>query len=417
MSTVREKTTCRLCDALFTTSPVLSLPATPPANEFVPAPALQDHFPLELMLCAACGHVQLKHVVAPERLFRNYVYTSGGNVTAQKHFKTLAAVTIARLGLRPSDLVVELGSNDGALLVCYQECGLTVLGVDPAVKIAAAASSRGVRTLPVFFDEATVDKILRMELAPGRKAALVVANNVFAHADDLHGIVKAVKQLLAPGGTFVFEAQYLGDLVSKGLFDMIYAEHLSFHSVEPLVNFFARHRMCLLDVERIDTHGGSIRCFVGDQPGLIGERVLDLIEYERALRLGYTSTYMELGERIQERRSELRELLLEKIGSDTRVVGYGAPAKLTTLLYALDLPGERFAYVVDDSPWKQGLYTPGKHIPVVPFSRLFESKPKYVVIFAWNMAGPLIDKIKVAFLERGTAPPRCIVPLPNVRIA
>ena len=244
-----EGTTCRLCQSknlqfLFALKP------TPPANEFLPAPPIdgaQDHFPLDVYQCGNCGHVQLIHCVDPERLFRNYVYVSGTSQVFVKHFEEYAAEVIRYVPLVPGDRVLDCGSNDGTLLSFFQKAGMEVLGIDPARKIAEEATRRGIPTWPEFFDQ----RARKLTTHPAKEfgtAQVVTANNMFAHADGLPDILDGMASLLDPKGIFVFEVSYLLDVIERNLFDTIYHEHLSYHSVKPLVSFMQRHGLKLVRV-------------------------------------------------------------------------------------------------------------------------------------------------------------------------
>lgn len=383
----RVRKDCRLCNSHRLVT-VLELTATPPANEFVHGnDQLQETFPLYLAECQACGHVQLPVVVDPERLFRNYVYVSGTSPAFVQHFRLYAEACVSTYNLQPGDLVVDIGSNDGTLLKQFQQLGMTVCGIDPAVEIAKRATADGVPTYPVFFTQATARLV---KSSNGKPAALVVANNVFAHADDLKEIALGVRELLDPKrGRFVFEVQYLVDLVEKTLFDMVYHEHLSYHSLGPLVSFFDSLDMTLTDAEWVPTHGGSVRCVAVPTAGAErSQRLERLLERELA-RLVHVDPFPRLAKSIDALRWQFRQCLDSCSG---KVVGFGAPAKLTTLAHHLGIQHGEIAYVVDDSEWKQGLYTPGLRIPVVPPSRITEEPPDRVVIFAWNFAEQIAAK-------------------------
>lgn len=400
---------CRLCYSTFLTK-VLDLPPTPLANEFPTAPGKeQDEFPLWLSACRDCGHVQLPVVVDPDRLFRDYVYVSGTSPVFVEHFRRYADEMLSK-HVRNGDLVVEIGSNDGTMLRFMRDGGARVLGIEPAEKIAKAALADGIESWPEFFTE---DVAARIFGAKGR-ARLVVANNVFAHADDLRGLARGVKRLLDPAGVFVFEVGYLVDVLQKTLVDNIYHEHLSVHSIEPLVRFFWDLGMSLVDARRVDTHGGSIRVTVSPTPGLpcsIG--AADLIAEERKMGLmrDPEGVFQRFADTIEERRNELLRLLNGAKMAGRSIVGYGAPAKATTLLRTFGI--ESFLdYVVDDSPLKQGRWLPGGHVPVRPSSAIEETKPDYVVILAWNFADSIIGKLSNYRAAGG----KCVVPLPKFRI-
>ena len=266
---VKRREECALCsargDALAT---AFALTSTPLANDFVgehdlarPQPAI----PLTLLLCTSCGHLQLAEIVDPARLFGHYVYVSGTSRVFVAHFRDYANDAVSRFGLGPASFVVEIGSNDGTLLRQFMDHGVrNVLGIDPAKEIAAAAVEQGIPTLEAFFTPDLADD-LRGKHGP---AALVCANNVFAHTADLAGFVDGVHRLLADEGVFVFEVSYLVDVLSNLLFDTIYHEHVSYHAVTPLVTFFERFGMRLFDARLVPTHGGSIRCYVCVTPRL-----------------------------------------------------------------------------------------------------------------------------------------------------
>jgi 2-polyprenyl-3-methyl-5-hydroxy-6-metoxy-1,4-benzoquinol methylase len=374
---------CRLCFSNELTN-VLQLKPTPLANEFVHLHNInkkQIKYPLYLVQCNNCKHVQLPVVVNPSILFSNYLYVSGTSSSFVEHFRNYADETIRIYDLKPDDLVIEIGSNDGTLLNFFKQAGMKVLGIDPASDISKFANKSGVETLCEFFNAKTVELIKNNYGNP----KVVIANNVFAHADDLYDIALGIKDLLEPNnGNFIFEVQYLPDLIKNTLFDMIYHEHLSYHSVLPLVSFFNKIGMRLINVKHVNTHGGSIRVSVSVNKKIKeSSNVNEFINTEEISLHNYS--FKAFGERINSIGEELRSLLKSENGS---VIGYGAPAKLTTLMYQFKLEGPDFDYIVDDSPWKQGLFSPGLHIPVVPASHMVNSniKPSKVVIFAWNYA-------------------------------
>lgn len=405
---------CRLCSSKDLKE-VLRLTPTPPANEFVDKAALtgvQEEFPLYLAACVQCGHVQLPVVVDPERLFRNYVYVSGTSPVFVDHFRRFADDMVSQLGLAPGDLVVEIGSNDGTLLKFFRDAGMRVLGVDPAKAIARAATADGVETWCEFFTEDLAHRIV----AERGHAMLVVANNVFAHADDLRGIALGVKHLLNGRGVFTFEVSYLPDVIEKTLFDTVYHEHLSYHSVGPLARFLSSVGMPLRDAQRIGTHGGSLR---GTAAGTASARpvtrgVTDLVAYEAAMGLAEDPArpMRLLEQQISALRVQLHDFLAQAKADGKRVAGFGAPAKATTLMYHFGLGPQDLEFIVDDSPLKQGLFTPGKHVPVVPSSAVRELKPDYLVVLAWNFADSIIANNQ-AFRDAGG---KFVVPIPEFRV-
>ncbi len=407
------KQTCRLCQSkrlqfLFALAP------TPPANEFlaeVPADGAQDHFPLDVYQCVDCGHVQLIHCVDPERLFRNYVYVSGTSQVFVRHFEEYAAEVIRYVPLTSGDRVLDVGSNDGTLLSFFQKGGMDVLGIDPARKIADEATRRGIPTWPEFFNSDLARRI-RAEFGTVK---VVAANNMFAHADGLPDILDGMASLLDPKGIFVFEVSYLLDVIERNLFDTIYHEHLSYHSVKPLVSFMQRHGLELVRVQRVDSHGGSIRCYAAP----VGSRAVDssvaaAIAEEEKAGLYETSTYTAYLARINRLGAELRGLIARLREGGSKVAGFGAPAKATTLMYQFGLGAKDLDFIIDDSPLKQGLLSPGRFVPVVDSSVLNDAarRPDYLVILAWNFAQPIIKKHQP--YQQGGG--KFIVPIPQLQM-
>ncbi len=411
-SACHRRTTCRLCHGPNLTQ-VLSLAPTPPANAFVSEDQLsepQATFPLDVFFCEDCHHVQLLDVVDPAVLFENYVYVSGTSPVFVKHFEDYAGFILDRYAPPPGSLVFDIGSNDGTLLKAFKKAGYKVLGVDPAKDIAGKATADGIETISGFFSPDMAEDILCKHGA----ASVITANNVFAHIDDLGGVLDGVRSLLADDGVFVFEVSYLVDVFEHTLFDTIYHEHLAYHALGPLVTFMQAHDMELIGATRVASHGGSLRAVAGPKTGSrpVEASVNELIDLERAMGLNKAETYRDFGIRIDVLKAELSTLLRAKKAENRTIAAFGAPAKATTLMYHFGIGPDVIDFIVDDSPLKQGLYSPGMHIPVVPSSAIYDKKPDDVVILAWNFAVPIMEKHKDFKASGG----KFIVPLPSVEI-
>ncbi len=407
MSSFYHRTDCRLCHSTKLTS-VLKLPSTPPANAFVSLPTVQQEvFPLEVFKCETCGHYQLLDVVDPEILFKDYCYVSGTSPVFRRHFRNYACEVVSTYDPAPGDLVVEIGSNDGTLLKEFQKHGLKVVGVEPAQNLAKQANEDGVQTIPQFFDMGTASRIV----GEFGKAKIVCGNNVFAHIDDLDSVVDGVKYLLAEGGVFVFEVQYLPELIRGMAVDMIYSEHLDYWHITPMCNFFERHQMEIQDIKFIRTHGGSIRVYVQKADKNCGYELHERWSHnpqEAAIDFNFAH----FRANIKERKRELLDMLSRLHEGEAMIAGYGAPAKLTSLCYTFGLDSNFISCVYEDSPLKVGLFTPGLHIPVRSSKQMYQDKPDYVVVFAWNFADSII-KNHQEYLKQGG---HFIVPLPELRI-
>jgi SAM-dependent methyltransferase len=327
-----------------------------------------------------------------------------------EHFKTYAKAVVEDEKIPQGSLAVELGSNDGSLLKAFKALGMRVVGVDPARSIAAAATAEGIPTLPEFFS-ADIAAGIRADSGP---ASVVCANNVFAHIDDMSDLVKGIRTLLADDGIFVFEASYVPDMIDGMVFDTIYHEHVSHHTLRPLERFFGRFDMTLFDVKRVATKGGSIRGFAqvkstGRRPQ--SPQLLQMLAEEERRELGKPEIYRAFYRRIEERRVQNLAYIDQCVAAGQKVAAYGAATTATTLLFHFEL-GSRLSFVVDDNPIKHGLYSPVLHLPVHPSSALYTEKPGLVVILAWTYATPIIKR-HAAYLQAGG---KFLVPLPEMRV-
>ena len=407
-----RRDTCRLCGGAALVN-VFSLAPTPLANAFVTREALgqeQRRYPLDVFFCESCGHLQLLDVIDPVALYEHYVYVSGTSPVFVKHFKEYADYVTDNFLPPTGGLVVDIGSNDGTLLRFFKESGRKVLGVDPAQEIAERTRASGIPTVVDFFTPTLADQI-RGEHGP---ASVITSNNLIAHIDDLAAVMEGIRRLLAPDGVFVFEVSYLVDVVEKTLFDMIYHEHLDYHSVMPLIGFFSRCGLELIDAVRVDTHGGSLRGVVQRKGGQrrVGPSVARAVAQEQAMGLNKAGTFRTFAAHIETLKTELIGLLRQLKADGKRIAGFGAPAKTTTLMYHFGFEPGMIDFIVDDSPLKQGHFTPGMHIPVLPAQQLYERRPDFAIILAWNFAGPIMAK-HAAFREAGG---RFIIPLPKVEV-
>lgn len=408
-ATSYHRTTCRLCEK-SQLELVIPYPPTPIADAYVPAARRdepQELFPLDLYLCPDCGHVQLCDVINPELLFANYTYETSISLGLVEHFRKYAEDIIAYSHPVANSLVVEIGSNDGSLLRFFKQQGLRGLGIDPARSIAEKATIGGIETLPVFFTSEVAAQIKKQH----GSAAIVTANNVFAHADNMGDIAAGIAALLDQDGIFCFEVSYLPDIIEKKLFDTIYHEHLCYHAIKPLQSFFRMHGLELVDFIRIPTKGGSFRGIAQRAGGArpVMPSVQHQIEFEIAAGFDTKEPFIKFAAELDGIRTELRELLGGLKAQGKSIAGYGASATVTTLSYYFGL-GDFINFLVDDNPLKFETFTPGEHLPVLPSQALYDIKPDYVVVLAWNYAAPIMAKHQAYRASGG----KFIVPLPNL---
>jgi hypothetical protein len=389
---------------------VMPMAKTAIGNDYFPKLQPQETFSLSLFLCGECGNVQIEDIVSPDLLFRSYTYSTKSSLGLVEHFRHYAAEIAKHSGAAPGALVIDIGSNDGSLLKAFKALGYKVLGVDPAVEIARRATSEGVETIPDFFTSEKARSILQRF----GQAAVMTANNVFAHSDKLPDMADGIRMLLHSDGIFTFEVSYLLDVVQKMLFDTVYHEHLCYHSIRSLQFFFKQHGLELINVDRIGTKGGSLRGTVqrADGPRPVSPVIEQMIEWERLTRLHEPQTYAAYGKKIDEAKESFVALLDRLKAEGKTIAGYGASPTVTTLLYQFDLD-KRLDFLVDDNPVKQNTFSPGQHIPVYPSEALHSREADAVAILAWNYAQPIMAKHQ-AFAEKGG---RFIVPLPLLQVA
>ena len=378
-------------------------------NDYFPTATPQQEFANSLHLCRDCGNVQIEDVVNPDILFRSYTYSTTSSLGLVKHFQTYAGEVAKASGAAPGSLVIDIGSNDGSLLKAFKEIGYRVLGVDPAIEIARRATSEGVETIPDYFTLEVAEKI-RQSHGP---AAVVTANNVFAHSDKLPEMADGIRELLRPDGVFTFEVSYLLDIVQKMLFDTVYHEHLCYHSVRSLNLFFARHGLQLIDVLRIPTKAGSLRGTVqrAGGPRPVSPDIARLIEWEEITELHAAETWRSYSRRIDDARDRFVRVLDRAKAAGKIIAGYGASPTVTTLLNHFGLAG-RLDFMVDDNPVKQNTFSPGHHIPVYPSAAIYEKKADVVAVLAWNYAAPIMQKHQ-AFSAAGG---RFVIPLQVLQV-
>lgn len=393
--------------------PILSLGDMPLANALLTADQLSERearYPLDLVFAPESALVQITETVPPELLFGEYLYFSSFSDTMLDHAEGLVERLVAERGLGGDSMVVEVASNDGYLLQYYRDRAIPMLGIEPARNVARVAEERGIPTRSLFFSEAVACE-LKVE---GVVADVIHANNVLAHVADLNGVVRGLRTLLRHSGVAVIEVPYVKELIDRCEFDTIYHEHLCYFSLTALDRLFQRHDLILEDVERIPIHGGSLRVFAA--PGGGGRTpsgsVQAMLAEEAAWGAGQPDFYLDFGRRVEDLRKALLTLLRGLKSGGKRLAAYGAAAKGSTLLNYCGIGLETLDFVADRSTYKQGMFMPGVHVPVVPTERLVEEMPDCVLLLAWNLAEEIMHQ-QAEYRRKGG---RFIVPVPEPRI-
>ncbi len=376
------------------TTSLVDLGNQPLSNAYIDRPAANRPeltYPLHPMVCEQCFLVQIGVFQAPAEIFSDYAYFSSYSTSWLEHGRRYVECAISRLELSQRSFVVETASNDGYLLKQFVERGICVLGIEPAANVALEAIAGGVPTRIAFFGAQEAEKV-RAESGP---ADLMIANNVLAHVPDIHDFVEGFRRLLAPNGVATFEFPHLLPLLAETQFDTIYHEHFSYLSLLAVEPIFEAHDLRLIDVERLPTHGGSLRLWVALRNSRFdtSPSVDQLRHVERDARLRDIHTYRSFAARVQRIKRDLLRFLLDAFEAEESVAAYGAAAKGNTLLNYCGIRNDLISCVADRNPHKQGRYLPGSHIPVVSPQRLAESRPKYVLIMPWNLKTEIVEQI------------------------
>jgi SAM-dependent methyltransferase len=411
--TIRK--TCRLCgsDRIVRSIPLANVPIVSPnvgtETDESGGRLTSIVAPLDNYLCLECGLSQLVHIVDPSLIYRNYLYRTSVSLGLNEHFRGLSAAVIAGAGLKPNDLVLEFGSNDGTLLGFFRDAGMRVQGVDPAQKIAAEATAKGIPTRADFFNPAVAQDV-RDKLGGARA---VLANNAMANIDDLDSILSGVSAVMADDGVFVFETQYALDVFEKTLLDVIYHEHISTFSVQPVARALGRFNLVLFDAERIPTKGGSIRLWVQHKggPRPIAPRVAELIELEQRTGLYDLAYHQRFSERIAEIKTGLHHLIADARAKGRPIGAYGTSVGCAALIHQFELT-DKIDMLFDDTPFKERLDGPGYDLPVYTADGVLKHNPALIVILAWRYAEQIKTK-HARYIEQGGC---FVVPLPQISV-
>ena len=408
---VKIRKTCRCCGstALELSVPLAKVPIVSPNMDVTEKSVTSTAAPLDIYLCHSCGLVQLIHVVDPALIYRNYLYRTSISKGLANHFDGLCDTSVKRLGLNSASLIVEFGSNDGTLLNFFRERGMRVQGIDPAPIIASEATARGIPTKADFFGER-----LASDLAQNiGRADLILSNNVIANIDDLDDVVRGVGLLLKREGAYAFETQYALDVFEHTLLDVIYHEHISYFSVQPVVRLFERHGLDVFDVERIYTKGGSIRFWIQHKngPRAIAENVGKFIALEKKMGLYDPDYHQQFGHRVVSIRKRLHQSIAQVRIGDGSVAAYGTSVGCAALIHQFELE-DKLDFMLDDTPFKDRIEGPGYDLPVYSGSTILQKQPELTIILAWRYAQPIVAK-HGEYIRGGG---RFLVPLPNVEL-
>ncbi len=407
-------TRCRICNKKSLT-PILRLGKMPPVNYFPTKQELrkpQKRYPLNFCVCRNCGLTQLDEVVTPEKLFRNYHYLTSASQPLIEHFHSLAQECVHRHFVSKDSKVLDIGANDGTLLLEFKKHGVKTLGIDPSVNAVMLAEKVGIKVLPSFFKS----KIATTVRKKYGHFNLITSTNVLAHTHDVRSFLKCAKLLLAPHGVLIFEFAHLLDMVVKNQFDVIYHEHVSYFSLRPLTYLLDMLDLQIFDAKKILTQGGSLRIYVREKKSgtAVHSPSLNLIlQEEEDNHINEIATLQGFAKDVHQFRNDLRKLIFKLKKAGHKIVGFGAPAKGVILLNFCGLGASEIDYIVDSTLLKQGRFFPGSHIPVYAEQKLeSDNQWDHILLLSWNFQEAIMRKL-VPFRAKGT---KVIIPFPKLRV-
>ena len=418
---LKTRRTCRACGSTALT-PVISLGDQYLAGNFsisADYPPTQRAIPLELVRCNpqddedACGLVQLRQTVPGDLMYSSYGYRSGVNQTMTRHLGDIARGLEQRVNLKAGDLVVDIGANDGTLLLAYETKGADFVGFEPS-NILPEGPTPQLRYIKDYFSTQTA-----RVMAGQRKAKIVTSIAMFYDLESPNDFVAAVAEILDRDGLWVLELSYLPLMLEKNSFETILHEHLEYYALFPLERLLARHGLQIADAELNDANGGSVRvtaCHKGSPHGehtdAIRARIYGLKRREFELQLETDLPYRAFTANVEKIKSELGPLLAGLRASGKRVYGYGASTKGNVILQYCGLTANHITGIADRNPIKWGTSTLGTDIPIISEDEMRAAKPDYLLVLPWHFMREFRIR-EEAFLARGG---RFIVPVPNVEI-
>lgn len=399
---------CRLCGAELIHG-FVDLGMSPPCESFLPpdkVDAMEEYFPLRVMVCDQCFLVQLREYVSPREIFTEYAYFSSYSPSWVAHAKAYCEMIAQRLNLGADSLVVELASNDGYLLQHFKPLGVPVLGIEPAANVAAVAIEQSVPTLVDFFGV----RLAQSLTAQGVAADLIVGNNVLAQVPDLNDFIAGIGRLLKPEGVVTLEFPHLERLMAGNQFDTIYHEHFSYFSLTTIEIMATRHGLKIIDVEELPTHGGSLRVYLAHAASArpVAPAVTALLAREEDLGLRHMETYHGFSEQVRATKRNILSLLIRLKNEGKSICGYGAPGKGNTLLNYCGIGPDFLDFTVDRNPYKHGRFTPGMRIPILPVEAIERARPDYVFILPWNLKTEILGQMRHIAAWGG----KFVVPIP-----
>jgi SAM-dependent methyltransferase len=391
---------CRLCDS-ENLNKIVSIGESPVSEKYLDNIEEKDSsslVPLDLYLCNKCFHVQLIHVVNPDYLWSDFTFKTSRNKKIDNHYEDYVTDLLKFASKTNKEFILDVGSNDGTLLEVFKKKNFRkVLGIDPASNVAVETKKKNIETIIGYMNKQNAG-IIKSNYG---MADIITANNVYAHVNDMHDITNAIKTVLKPNGLFAFEVSYLLDVIEKKLLGTVFHEHLSYHSLKPLMFFFKKMGLEIVEAKRNNLQGGSIVCYVQhkDGPYSVSKNLESLLKLENNSKLNDFKTYEIFSKELEKLKLDINNLLDDLIKKGKKISGFGSARSATTLIKYFNI-SSKISYIVDDNKDKHFKFTPGDKIQVLPTDNIYKSKQDYVIIFAWEHSEKIINNHS-DFLKNG----------------
>ena len=407
MKILKKKNQCRLCGCKKLINSI-DLGKSPLANQFLLKKSKVKKYPLKVLKCNSCNHLQLSHVINEKKLFSKYLFVSGTSKTNLKHFYEYAKECSKRFLKRKSN-VLDIAANDGSFLNYFNKKNIRV-GIDPAKNILPNSKLKNYFMENKFFN-LQESKFLKKKYG---KFDLITANNVCAHVDKLNDFTKGVKNILKTDGVFIFEVGYFYEVYKNKTFDTIYHEHLDYHLLTPLIIFFKKNNMDIFDVKSIPIQGGSIRIYVSHEgrKKIINRNIIRFIKKEKKINFSNNKIFKDYQKFINRKKITLLNKIKFLKNKNFNIAGYGASAKSTTLLNYFGINSKHLDFIVDLSKLKQFKYCPGSALKILPVNEIYKNKIDYLIILSWNFSREIISQ-NTKFIMMGG---KFIIPFPKTTI-
>ena len=383
---------CRFCETKLN-NVFIDLINSPASNSYLTLQQLDEpevFYPLKTYVCKKCKLVQIDEYKKSDDIFdKDYAYFSSYSTGWLKHAKMYVEMITKKLSLNNTSMVTEIASNDGYLLQYFMEKKIPCIGIEPTGSTAKVAKEKGIEVIEDFFGSSLAKTLV--------KSDLILGNNVLAHVPDINDFVYGLKLVLKENGTITMEFPHLLNIIKENQFDTIYHEHFSYFSFYTVQKIFEARELKLYDVEKLSTHGGSLRIYathLENDSYRITQNVQNLLEEEREFGLLEMKIYQSFQEKADKVKYDLIEFLMQKKREGKKVVAYGAAAKGNTLLNYTGIKNDLIKFVVDKSPHKQGKFLPASHIPIVNEEKMLEMKPDYILILPWNIKDEIMEQLE-----------------------